>query len=95
MVVFSNATVVDGSASAPFCADVVIEADRIASILPPLSIDDASCIDCSKLVLCPGFVDIHGHSDLEVLRSPSMRPKIGQGITTEVAGNVRNRGIPF
>ncbi len=87
MMVFSNATVVDGSASTPFRADVVIEGDRIASLLPPLSIDDASCIDCSNLVLCPGFVDIHGHSDLEVLRSPSMRPKIGQGITTEVAGN--------
>ena len=87
MMVFSNATVVDGSASAPFKADVVIEGTRIVSILPPQSSDDGASIDCTNLVLCPGFVDIHGHSDLEVLRNPSMRKKIGQGITTEVAGN--------
>lgn len=87
MMVFSNATVVDGSASAAYKADVVIERDRIVSMLPPLGGNDADSIDCTNLVLCPGFVDIHGHSDLEVLRNPPMRPKIGQGITTEVAGN--------
>ncbi len=87
MIVFSNATVVDGSASTAFKADVVVDGDHISSLHPALSIDDVGVIDCTDLVLCPGFVDIHGHSDLEVLRNPSMRPKIGQGITTEVAGN--------
>lgn len=87
MVVFSNATVVDGTSFTPFKADVLVEHGLIEAILPPLSAQSESMLDCSNRVLCPGFVDIHGHSDLEVLRNPSMRPKIGQGITTEVAGN--------
>lgn len=44
-------------------------------------------MDVAGLVLCPGFVDIHGHSDLTVLHHPSSTSKIVQGVTTEVAGN--------
>ena len=84
---FSNALIIDGSAAAPYRGDVLVEGDHIEAILPPCSEPVSGAIDCSSLMLTPGFVDLHGHSELEVLRLPSMRPKIGQGITTEVAGN--------
>ncbi len=87
MIRFSNALVVDGSGATPYLGDVLVEGDTITAILPPSATSSPDALDCSSLILTPGFIDMHGHSELEVLRSPSMRPKIGQGITTEVAGN--------
>ncbi|MDD3930096.1 MAG: amidohydrolase family protein, partial [Sphaerochaeta sp.] len=87
MIRFSNALIVDGSGATPYRGDVLVEGERIAAILPPSATPAPDALDCSSLILTPGFIDMHGHSELEVLRSPSMRPKIGQGITTEVAGN--------
>jgi len=39
------------------------------------------------MVLCPGFIDLHAHSDLQILREPSMSCKTHQGILTEISGN--------
>lgn len=44
-------------------------------------------VDCKGLCACPGIIDIHAHSDLEILRNPSFPAKINQGITTDVSGN--------
>ncbi len=84
-----NAEIIDGSDSTPFRGDLLVASDTIQDVLPPLFplAKDYTEIDCTGKVLCPGFIDMHGHSDLEVLRNPPMHSKIGQGITTEVAGN--------
>lgn len=84
---FRNATIVDGSSQSSFVGDVAIKDDMIVKVSPGGDTPSGTAFDASGLVLCPGFIDIHGHSDLEVLRNPSMDPKILQGITTEVAGN--------
>ncbi len=84
---FRNATIVDGSAQDSFVGDVAIKDDMIVKVSQGGDIPSGTAFDATGLVLCPGFIDIHGHSDLEVLKNPSMDPKILQGITTEVAGN--------
>ena len=87
-VLFRNATVVDGTGSVPFCADVLVKGTSVEAVLAPNS--DVFCsdtIDASGLILCPGFMDIHAHSDLEVLRNPAMENKIRQGITFDLSGN--------
>ncbi|WVQ77848.1 hypothetical protein IAR50_007545 [Cryptococcus sp. DSM 104548] len=43
-------------------------------------------IQAEGLVLCPGFIDLHAHSDLYVLTHPDHEPKVSQGCTTEVLG---------
>src|SRR6185503_16125439 len=43
-------------------------------------------IDCSGLVIAPGFIDTHSHSDLRVLSEPQLPMKIRQGITLEIFG---------
>ena len=87
-VLFRNATVVDGTGNAPLCADVLVKGTTIEAVIGPHS--NASCeeiIDASGLILCPGFMDIHAHSDLEVLRNLAMEKKIQQGITFDLSGN--------
>ncbi len=43
-------------------------------------------LDADGDVVCPGFVDVHSHSDLELFADPALAPKVRQGITTEVLG---------
>ena len=83
----SGATIVDGSGSAPYKANVALFGDRIVFIGKE-SISRARLqIDGRSLVLAPGFIDIHTHTDLEALRNNRMTVRLMQGITTDVSGN--------
>lgn len=94
--IYRNATVVDGTGAARFVADVVVEGARVvlvhraadATQHPLLAELPAGVveIDATGLVLAPGFIDMHAHSDLAVLRGPDHTAKILQGVTTEVLG---------
>jgi N-acyl-D-aspartate/D-glutamate deacylase len=44
-------------------------------------------MDVSGRVVCPGFIDIHTHSDISVLYTPGMDSSLAQGVTCEVVGN--------
>ena len=46
----------------------------------------AACVDADGLVLAPGFIDMHAHSDLQILLQPDHLAKVSQGVTTEVLG---------
>lgn len=89
MTLFKDATLIDGSGEKAFTAHVLVNGNRIERIfhekesLPSVE----KTIDLDKKVLCPGFIDIHAHSDLEILRRPSMPMKVRQGITTDISGN--------
>lgn len=80
-----NGIILDGTGSARYRADLLIEDERIAAIgkfdAPP----DARVIDCSNLAIAPGFIDGHSHSDLQVIEQ--RKEKTDQGVTTEVVGN--------
>ncbi len=87
---FENATVIDGSSGAPFKANVLVLNSKILSVTNDcdyLKTDNLRVIDCSNMILCPGFMDAHAHSDLEVLRDPTMSHKVQQGITFDLSGN--------
>ncbi len=81
-----NGLVVDGTGKQGFLADVLVEGDRIAKIGNIESEDGCEVIDAKGLVVAPGFIDTHSHSDLQILTDPEVRPKVMQGITTEVLG---------
>ncbi len=95
--VYRAATVVDGSGASRYVADVAVESERVVAIVRPEeartieledgSVDLEACeIDATGLVLAPGFIDMHAHSDLAVLSGADHRAKILQGVTTEVIG---------
>jgi N-acyl-D-aspartate/D-glutamate deacylase len=85
-LLLTGGLVVDGTGSQPFRADVRIADGVITELGPKLQIDGEQ-LDVTGAVVAPGFVDIHTHSDLTVLASPSAASKVAQGVTTEVVGN--------
>lgn len=82
-----NATIIDGSNSAPFNAEVAIR-DGMLTLLPEGSAPPAThAIDGEGLFLAPGFIDVHTHDDTNVIKAPHMFAKISQGVTTVITGN--------
>lgn len=81
-----SATVIDGSGADGVVADVAIEAGRIVAVGPDASAPARRTIDADGLVLAPGFIDMHAHSDLQILANPDHTGKVSQGVTTEVLG---------
>src|SRR5262245_10851344 len=78
--------VVDGTGAPGRYATVLVRDGRIASVGDALP-SDVPHVDVSGRVVCPGFVDIHTHSDLTLLSDPRALSKVHQGVTTEVVGN--------
>lgn len=82
-----NGQIIDGTGRARFTADVAVRGERIAvvgRVDPNDAADDAIVIDARGLVVAPGFIDVHNHSDGWLLRHPNLASKTQQGVTTEV-----------
>jgi len=82
-----NASVLDGSGAPADLVDVALCDGNILAVGPSLRYHAADIIDATGLVLAPGFIDVHTHDDLHVLRDPGMLPKLSQGVTTVITGN--------
>lgn len=82
-----NATIYDGSGGEPYIADIAIENGCISAIGEQLNIDALHQLDADGLALSPGFIDVHTHDDIEVLRHPAMLSKVSQGVTSVIVGN--------
>ena len=87
-ILIKGASIVDGSGSKPFVADVAVVGDLISEIgrIPAVTGSYTQVIDARGLTLTPGFIDMHSHSDLLQLVKPEASAKIRQGITTELLG---------
>ncbi|KAL8290150.1 hypothetical protein RQP46_003089 [Phenoliferia psychrophenolica] len=89
-ILFLSPLVISGDEEEePYVADVLVSGGLISAIGPALSssVDSSTrLVQAEGLALCPGFIDLHAHSDLHVLTNPLHEPKITQGITTELVG---------
>ncbi len=95
-LVISGGTVIDGTGAPRRRADVGVAGGRIVAI-GDLSVaaDGVERVDATGLVVAPGWVDMHSHSDLTLLSDGRARSKIGQGVTTEINGNCGMGGVPL
>jgi dihydroorotase/N-acyl-D-amino-acid deacylase len=84
-ILFTNAWLADGSGLPFRKGNLLMEGDRIRDLGENLEAGGAKKIDCADLVIAPGFIDAHSHSDLQVLYNKP--EKIKQGVTSEVVGN--------
>ncbi|MFI5802566.1 amidohydrolase family protein [Streptomyces sp. NPDC051561] len=81
-----GARVVDGSGGESYLADVGITDGRITTIARGERLTARRVLDADGLALSPGFIDMHAHSDLALLRDPDHSAKAAQGVTLEVLG---------
>jgi N-acyl-D-amino-acid deacylase len=85
-ILITNGRVVDGTGAPGFRADVGLIGDRIAAIGQLSGRPAKSTIDASSLVVAPGFIDMLGQSEFNVLVDSRAASKITQGVTTEITG---------
>lgn len=92
----SGVTIVDGTGSPQFQGEVLIAKDEIMAVeLRPSRELARETIDGEGLVLCPGFIDLHSHSDFTLFSHPRAESKIHQGVTTELVGNCGSAPYPI
>jgi len=84
-LVIRHGKIVDGTGNPWFYGDLGVKGDRIASLTAEPGPAKRE-IDARGLVVAPGFIDIHSHSDWLLLEDGAAQSKIRQGVTTEVLG---------
>ncbi|WP_157987993.1 N-acyl-D-amino-acid deacylase family protein [Jiangella endophytica] len=89
-LLITGGTVVDGTGADGVRADVAVADGVIVAVGAEATVlgeGAARTVDAAGKVVCPGFVDLHTHSDLTLLSAPQARSAVHQGITTTVIGN--------
>ncbi len=93
--IFTGARICDGTGTPAFTTDVAVAGDRIAAIGDCSEREALERVDARGLVLAPGFIDVHSHSDELWLAEPRCISKISQGVTLEIAGNCGTSVAPL
>lgn len=88
-ILLRGGTVIDGSGAARRSGDVAMKGNRIIAVGAAIDVQAPWIIDCTGLIICPGFIDLHNHSDSQVVRAETRAVVnyITQGCTTIVTGN--------
>jgi len=93
--VIKNGSVIDGTGSPAFQADLGIKDGRISEIGDLETRAAARIIDARGLTVAPGFIDLHTHAERKILQLPSVENYIRQGVTTIVGGNCGGSPYPI
>ena len=94
-LLLTNGKIIDGTGNPWYRADIGIRAGKIESIGCLKNISAERYIDVENLVVSPGFIDIHTHSDISPFHTPEADSHIYQGITTDVIGNCGGSMAPM
>jgi N-acyl-D-amino-acid deacylase len=94
-LVIRGGTVVDGTGAPVYAADVALNGDAIAAVGSIAAEQGRRVLDATGLHVCPGFIDIHTHSDGDILQYPTADSRVRQGVTTELAGNCGSSAAPL
>ncbi|MEO8433668.1 MAG: D-aminoacylase [Pyrinomonadaceae bacterium] len=85
-IVIQNGSVIDGSGRPGYLADVAIKGDRIVRIGKLPQVQATRVIDARGQVVAPGFIDMLGQSENNLLIDPRAMSKVMMGVTTEITG---------
>jgi len=94
-LILTGGRVLDGAGNVDVPADVAVENGRIAAVGRLGSAEARETVDVTGLTVCPGFVDVHCHSDALPFLDDPLPAKILQGVTTEVNGNCGSTPYPL
>lgn len=93
-LIIKNGKLVDGTGNAWFWGDLAVSGERIVEVGRLSGQAAKRVIDAAGLVVAPGFIDSHSHSDQALLLNPSAESKIYQGVTGEVIGQCGSSAAP-
>jgi N-acyl-D-amino-acid deacylase len=91
-LLIKGALIYDGSGRPGFEADIGIKGEIISAVGPIPEGQSAAVVEAKGLAVSPGFIDMHAHTDVELLVNPKAESSIHQGITTIVSGNCGSSG---
>jgi N-acyl-D-amino-acid deacylase len=97
-LIIRGGDVIDGTGKKGFTADIGVRGDRIVEVGKVSTADAAKVIAAEGKKVCPGFIDIHSHNDLYVIRDDFKRlfePYLRQGMTTCVSNNCGWSAAPW
>ncbi len=94
-IIIKDGLVVDGLGGAGRVADIGIAGDSIVRIGKLSSSRGARVVPAAGMVVAPGFIDVHNHTDTGILVNPKAESDIRQGVTTLVAGQCGDSPFPF
>ena len=94
-LVIKDGYVLDGTGNPWFLADIGIKSGKISHLGPPQTLSADRTISARGFAVCPGFVDIHSHSDRTLLLQPRATSSLLQGITTQAIGNCGSSPAPI
>ena len=86
-IIIKNGKIVDGTGAKRTSGDIAIDSGQISRITRKLDDNAKFIIKADGLIVCPGFIDMHSHSDTVLPFSNRLESTIHQGITTSVVGN--------
>lgn len=94
-LIIKNGTIIDGTGRLRYEDDIGINGDKIESIGRLKDVQSNRCINAENLIIAPGFIDMHSHSDMSMFNDPGGESKVFQGVTTEVTGNCSYSPFPI
>lgn len=93
-IIIRGGMVADGTGKSMYPADVAVQDGKITAIGDLSSLCAAKELNAHRLVVAPGFIDSHAHSDTSFLIDSSGASKLYQGVTTEVSGQCGSSPFP-
>lgn len=95
-LIIENALIIDGTGKKGFKGHIAIDKGKIVAIgqLKKEHKEAGKIIDACGQVVSPGFIDVHGHTDMFIFMDPGCGAKLKQGITTEICGQCGTTVFP-
>jgi N-acyl-D-amino-acid deacylase len=91
-LVIRNGRIVDGTGNPWFRGDVAVRDGKIVAVGRVPAGESREQIDAMGMIVAPGFIDMHAHSELLLLEDGAAQSKIRQGVTTEILGEGESAG---
>lgn len=94
-ILLKNGRIINGKGNSWYRGEVAIKDGIIKKVRTSISGRAAEEVDVNNNFICPGFIDVHSHSDYVFFIDSTAQSKVRQGVTTEITGNCGMSGAPY